>query len=104
MVGRWCGEWRGWVWDCDWWGHCHGRDQKQSVFWLGDLCGWGNLVRRWWGTFLASENMNGVGVGTEKIKKRVYGGKYPGGGMVRDFLAKLHANYFRAVSPTTKVA
>ena len=28
---------------------------------------------------LAGENMNGVGVGTETIKKRVYGGKCPGG-------------------------
>ena len=33
----------------------------------------------------------------EKSKRRVHGGKSAGGEIVRDFLTKLHSNYFRAV-------
>ena len=33
----------------------------------------------------------------EKSKRRVHGGKGAGGEMVRNFLAKLHSNYFRVV-------
>ena len=33
----------------------------------------------------------------EKSKRRVHGGKGAGGEIVRDFLTKLHSNYFRAV-------
>ena len=33
----------------------------------------------------------------EKLKRRVHGGKGADGEMVRNFLAKLHSNYFRAM-------
>ena len=38
----------------------------------------------------------------EKPKRRVHGGKGAGGEMVRNFLAKLHSNYFRAVNLKAK--
>ena len=72
MVGVWCGIVIGG-------GIGTGEIENNQYF------GWGICEARciWCGTgggvFLAGENMNGVGVGTEKTKKRVYGGKCPGG-------------------------
>ena len=41
--------------------------------------------------------MDGVEVGAWKVEKAGSWGKGAGGEMVRNFLAKLHSNYFRAV-------